>query len=48
MSVSGLAFTVDITVILEGSFEVKRTRHVCLAKDLKCEDDASNLSLIHI
>ena len=42
MSVFGLAFTVDFTVILEVSFAVKPTRHVSLAKDYKCEDDASN------
>ena len=42
MSVFGLAFTVDFPVILEGSFAVKPTRHVSLAKDYKCEDDSSN------
>ena len=42
MSFFGLAFTVDFPVIVEGSFAVKPTRHLSLAKDLKCEDGSSN------
>ncbi|XP_067035689.1 uncharacterized protein [Acropora muricata] len=31
-----------VDMVANNIFAVKRTRHVCLAKDLKCEDDASN------